>query len=210
MTWHTIKIVRNIRSGLENLLLHKLRSFLTMLGVVFGVGSVVAGLAGGGMVMCSARGGRPLAAAGGWPVRGSRGAIVVPDAPGWGRCDEPAAGATNRRARPIDPPPSLGGFLPPRDVRGRQAATRAAKGGVRRAAAVATRRTPDSGAAVSPAIQIRCWTDVTHSVGGSTVIDRSSRPSSTMTARSTIFVVGDGWNSTSSVQSSLTRYVPVP
>ena len=47
MTWHTIKIVRNIRSGLENLLLHKLRSFLTMLGVVFGVGSVVAMLSVG-------------------------------------------------------------------------------------------------------------------------------------------------------------------
>jgi putative ABC transport system permease protein len=33
--------------GVENLLLHKLRSFLTMLGVVFGVGSVVAMLAVG-------------------------------------------------------------------------------------------------------------------------------------------------------------------
>jgi putative ABC transport system permease protein len=41
------KIARNIRSGLENLLLHKLRSFLTMLGVVFGVGSVVAMLSVG-------------------------------------------------------------------------------------------------------------------------------------------------------------------
>jgi putative ABC transport system permease protein len=41
------KIVRNIRSGVENLLLHKLRSFLTMLGVVFGVGSVVAMLSVG-------------------------------------------------------------------------------------------------------------------------------------------------------------------
>jgi putative ABC transport system permease protein len=41
------KIVRNIRSGVENLLLHKLRSFLTMLGVVFGVGSVVATLSVG-------------------------------------------------------------------------------------------------------------------------------------------------------------------
>ena len=39
--------IRNIRSGLENLLLHKLRSFLTMLGVVFGVGSVVAMLSVG-------------------------------------------------------------------------------------------------------------------------------------------------------------------
>lgn len=41
------KIARNIWSGIENLLLHKLRSFLTMLGVVFGVGSVVAMLAVG-------------------------------------------------------------------------------------------------------------------------------------------------------------------
>lgn len=41
------KIVRNIRLGIENLLLHKLRSLLTMLGVVFGVGSVVAMLAVG-------------------------------------------------------------------------------------------------------------------------------------------------------------------
>ncbi len=43
---HT-KIVRNIWLGIENLLLHKLRSFLTMLGVVFGVGSVVAMLSVG-------------------------------------------------------------------------------------------------------------------------------------------------------------------
>ena len=42
-----IKIVRNILSGIENLLLHKLRSLLTMLGIVFGVGSVVAMLAVG-------------------------------------------------------------------------------------------------------------------------------------------------------------------
>ncbi len=47
MSWSGIKIARNIRSGLENLLLHKLRSFLTMLGVVFGVGSVVAMLSVG-------------------------------------------------------------------------------------------------------------------------------------------------------------------
>ena len=47
MTFNGVKIVRNIRSGLENLLLHKLRSFLTMLGVVFGVGSVVAMLSVG-------------------------------------------------------------------------------------------------------------------------------------------------------------------
>jgi putative ABC transport system permease protein len=41
------KIIRNIGLGIENLLLHKLRSFLTMLGVVFGVGSVVAMLSVG-------------------------------------------------------------------------------------------------------------------------------------------------------------------
>jgi len=47
MTLNGVKFIRNIRSGLENLLLHKLRSFLTMLGVVFGVGSVVAMLSVG-------------------------------------------------------------------------------------------------------------------------------------------------------------------
>ncbi len=41
------KIARNVALGIENLLLHKLRSFLTMLGVVFGVGSVVAMLSVG-------------------------------------------------------------------------------------------------------------------------------------------------------------------
>jgi putative ABC transport system permease protein len=41
------KILRNILLGIENLLLHKMRSFLTMLGVVFGVGSVVAMLSVG-------------------------------------------------------------------------------------------------------------------------------------------------------------------
>ena len=41
------KVFRNIWLGIENLLLHKLRSFLTMLGVVFGVGSVVAMLSAG-------------------------------------------------------------------------------------------------------------------------------------------------------------------
>src|SRR5512142_2791706 len=41
------KIMRNVWLGIENLLLHKLRSFLTMLGVVFGVGSVVAMLSVG-------------------------------------------------------------------------------------------------------------------------------------------------------------------
>ena len=39
--------MRGISLGIENLLLHKLRSFLTMLGVVFGVGSVVAMLSVG-------------------------------------------------------------------------------------------------------------------------------------------------------------------
>ena len=42
-----IKVVRNIWLGIENLLLHKLRSLLTMLGIVFGVGSVVAMLSVG-------------------------------------------------------------------------------------------------------------------------------------------------------------------
>ncbi|MGA1868333.1 MAG: ABC transporter permease [bacterium] len=41
------KLVRNICLGIENLLLHKLRSLLTVLGVIFGVGSVVAMLAVG-------------------------------------------------------------------------------------------------------------------------------------------------------------------
>jgi putative ABC transport system permease protein len=40
-------LIRDIGLGVENLLLHKLRSFLTMLGVVFGVGSVVAMLSVG-------------------------------------------------------------------------------------------------------------------------------------------------------------------
>ncbi len=43
---HT-RVLRNIALGIKNLLLHKLRSFLTMLGVVFGVGSVIAMLAVG-------------------------------------------------------------------------------------------------------------------------------------------------------------------
>ncbi len=41
------KVFRNIWLGIENLLLHKLRSFLTMLGVVFGVASVIAMLSVG-------------------------------------------------------------------------------------------------------------------------------------------------------------------
>ena len=43
----TAKLIRNILLGIENLLLHKLRSFLTILGVIFGVGSVVAMLSVG-------------------------------------------------------------------------------------------------------------------------------------------------------------------
>jgi len=42
-----LRLVRNVRLGIKNLLLHKLRSSLTMLGVVFGVGSVIAMLAVG-------------------------------------------------------------------------------------------------------------------------------------------------------------------
>lgn len=41
------RLARNIALGIKNLLLHKLRSVLTMLGVVFGVGSVVAMLSVG-------------------------------------------------------------------------------------------------------------------------------------------------------------------
>jgi len=41
------KHLREIRLGVKNLLQHKLRSFLTMLGMVFGVGSVIAMLAVG-------------------------------------------------------------------------------------------------------------------------------------------------------------------
>jgi putative ABC transport system permease protein len=40
-----INLMRNIELGVKNLLLHKLRSLLTMLGIVFGVGSVIAMLA---------------------------------------------------------------------------------------------------------------------------------------------------------------------
>jgi len=42
-----VRLFRNVWLGVENLLLHKLRSFLTTLGVVFGVGSVVAMLSVG-------------------------------------------------------------------------------------------------------------------------------------------------------------------
>ena len=41
------KYLLEIKLGIKNLLLHKLRSLLTMLGVVFGVGSVIAMLAVG-------------------------------------------------------------------------------------------------------------------------------------------------------------------
>jgi len=41
------RLLRNIKLGIKDILLHKLRSFLTMLGVVFGVGSVIAMLAVG-------------------------------------------------------------------------------------------------------------------------------------------------------------------
>ena len=41
------RLTRNVWLGIENLLMHKMRSTLTMLGVVFGVGSVVAMLAVG-------------------------------------------------------------------------------------------------------------------------------------------------------------------
>ncbi|MCK5801425.1 MAG: ABC transporter permease [Lentisphaeria bacterium] len=43
----TSRLLRDIQLGVKNLLLHKLRSLLTMLGVVFGVGSVIAMLAVG-------------------------------------------------------------------------------------------------------------------------------------------------------------------
>ncbi len=42
-----IRLVRNVKLGIKSLLLHKLRSLLTMLGVVFGVASVIAMLAVG-------------------------------------------------------------------------------------------------------------------------------------------------------------------
>ena len=44
---HNVRVIRDIELGLKNLLLHKLRSFLTTLGVVFGVGSVISMLAVG-------------------------------------------------------------------------------------------------------------------------------------------------------------------
>ncbi len=44
---HQIRLFRHIRLGIKTLLLHKMRSLLTMLGVVFGVGSVIAMLSVG-------------------------------------------------------------------------------------------------------------------------------------------------------------------
>ena len=41
------RIIRNVHLGIKSLMLHKMRSFLTILGVVCGVGSVVAMLAVG-------------------------------------------------------------------------------------------------------------------------------------------------------------------
>ena len=43
----SVHYTREIKSGVKNLMQHKLRSFLTMLGMVFGVGSVIAMLAVG-------------------------------------------------------------------------------------------------------------------------------------------------------------------
>ena len=45
MSITAVRWKRDVSLGLKNLLLHKLRSFLTMLGLVFGVGSVIAMLA---------------------------------------------------------------------------------------------------------------------------------------------------------------------
>ncbi|MHC4984533.1 MAG: ABC transporter permease [Planctomycetota bacterium] len=42
-----VRVIRNVRLGVKSLMLHKLRSLLTVLGVVFGVGSVIAMLAVG-------------------------------------------------------------------------------------------------------------------------------------------------------------------
>ncbi|MCK4299663.1 MAG: ABC transporter permease, partial [Planctomycetes bacterium] len=41
------RIFRNVRLGIKNLMIHKLRSGLTVLGMVFGVGSVIAMLSVG-------------------------------------------------------------------------------------------------------------------------------------------------------------------
>jgi putative ABC transport system permease protein len=44
---HQLRFVQNIKMGIKNLMMHKLRSFLTVLGIVFGVGSVIAMLSVG-------------------------------------------------------------------------------------------------------------------------------------------------------------------
>ena len=44
---HHLRAIRNVRLGIKNLMLHTLRSLLTILGVVFGVGSVIAMLSVG-------------------------------------------------------------------------------------------------------------------------------------------------------------------
>ena len=44
---HYLHLFRNIQLGIKNLMMHKLRSFLTVLGMVFGVGSVIAMLSVG-------------------------------------------------------------------------------------------------------------------------------------------------------------------
>ncbi|MGI5868166.1 MAG: ABC transporter permease [Kiritimatiellia bacterium] len=45
MKFNTTRLKRDFQLGVKNLMLHKLRSLLTMLGLVFGVGSVIAMLA---------------------------------------------------------------------------------------------------------------------------------------------------------------------
>ncbi len=45
MSLNTARLRRDVKLGVKNLMLHKLRSLLTMLGLVFGVGSVIAMLA---------------------------------------------------------------------------------------------------------------------------------------------------------------------
>lgn len=47
MSLSPARFYRDVQLGIKNLMLHKLRSFLTMLGLVFGVGSVIAMLAVG-------------------------------------------------------------------------------------------------------------------------------------------------------------------
>ena len=44
---HQSSLVKNTQLGIKNLMMHKLRSFLTILGIVFGVGSVIAMLSVG-------------------------------------------------------------------------------------------------------------------------------------------------------------------